>query len=49
LTGRTAVTFWATSIRRCACRGGFDLERFAALRRWLERVAVEPGHIPIDA
>src|SRR5947208_14352875 len=31
-----------------APEGGFDLEPFAALRRWLDRVAAEPGHIPID-
>ena len=27
--------------------GEFDLAPFGALRRWLERVAAEPGHIPI--
>ncbi len=32
-----------------APEGGFDLEPFPAIRRWLERVAGEPGHIPIDA
>jgi len=30
-----------------AGEGEFDLARFAAVRRWLERVAAEPGHIPI--
>jgi glutathione S-transferase len=29
--------------------GGFDLEPCAAVRAWLERVASEPGHVPIDA
>jgi glutathione S-transferase len=29
--------------------GGFDLEPYAAVRSWLERVASEPGHISIDA
>jgi glutathione S-transferase len=29
--------------------GGFDLEPYAAVRTWLERVASEPGHVPIDA
>jgi glutathione S-transferase len=29
--------------------GGFDLERYPALRAWLERVASEPGHVTIDA
>ncbi len=27
--------------------GGFDLTPYAAIRRWLDRVASEPGHIPI--
>jgi glutathione S-transferase len=29
--------------------GGFELEPYAAVRAWLERVAAEPGHVPIDA
>jgi glutathione S-transferase len=32
-----------------APEGGFTLEPFAAVRGWLERVASEPGHVPIDA
>jgi glutathione S-transferase len=32
-----------------AHEGGFELERYPAVRRWLERVASEPGHVPIDA
>jgi glutathione S-transferase len=32
-----------------AKEGGFDLERYPALRAWLERVASEPGHVTIDA
>ena len=32
-----------------ADEGGFDLEPFPALREWIERVASEPGHVPIDA
>jgi glutathione S-transferase len=30
-----------------AGEGGFDLAPYAAVRRWLDRVAAEPGHIPI--
>ncbi len=30
-----------------AHEGGFDLGRFPNVRRWLERVAAEPGHVPI--
>jgi glutathione S-transferase len=29
--------------------GGFELEPYPAVRTWLERVAAEPGHLPIDA
>ena len=29
--------------------GGFGLEPYPGVREWLERVAAEPGHIPIDA
>jgi glutathione S-transferase len=32
-----------------AHEGGFDLEPYPAVRRWLDRVAAEPGHVPIDA
>ena len=32
-----------------AHEGGFDLERYVAIRAWLDRVAAEPGHVPIDA
>src|SRR3954447_3018722 len=32
-----------------AHEGGFDLESSPAIRAWLERVAAEPGHVPIDA
>jgi glutathione S-transferase len=32
-----------------AVEGGFELEAHPAVREWLERVAAEPGHIPIDA
>jgi glutathione S-transferase len=26
----------------------FDLARFPAVRRWLDRIAAEPGHVPMD-
>ncbi len=29
--------------------GGFELEPYPAVRSWLERVASESGHVPIDA
>jgi glutathione S-transferase len=32
-----------------AHEGGFDLERYQAIRGWLDRVASQPGHAMIDA
>jgi glutathione S-transferase len=32
-----------------AHEGGFELEPYPAVRGWLDRVAGEPGHVPIDA
>ncbi len=32
-----------------AHEGGFILDRFSAIRGWLERVASQPRHVPIDA
>jgi glutathione S-transferase len=32
-----------------AHEGGFDLGRYPAVRAWLDRVASEPGHVPMDA
>lgn len=31
-----------------AHEGGFDLSRYAAIRGWLDRVASQPGHVPIE-
>jgi glutathione S-transferase len=30
-----------------AHEGGFDLAAYPAIRAWLERVRVQPGHVPI--
>ena len=30
-----------------ADEGGFELESFPAVHTWLERVASQPGHVPI--
>jgi glutathione S-transferase len=32
-----------------ADEGGFDLDRYGAIRDWLDRVASQPGHKPITA
>ena len=33
----------------CAADGGFDLAAYPAVSAWLQRVAAEPGHIPLEA
>ena len=32
-----------------AHEGGFDLQAYHGVRAWLDRVAAEPGHVPLDA
>jgi glutathione S-transferase len=32
-----------------ADEGGFELEPYPAIRTWLDRVASQPGHVPMDA
>ncbi len=32
-----------------AHEGEFDLDPYPAIRAWLDRVAAQPGHVPIDA
>jgi glutathione S-transferase len=32
----------------CAADGGFDLDAYPAIRAWMNRVAAEPGHIPLS-
>jgi glutathione S-transferase len=32
-----------------AAEGGFDLSPYPAIRAWLDRVAEQPGHVPITA
>jgi glutathione S-transferase len=32
-----------------AHEGAFDLSPYPAIRAWLDRVAAQPGHVPIDA
>src|ERR1700694_3432345 len=33
----------------CAADGGFDLGKYPALRAWLQRVASQPRHVPLQA
>jgi glutathione S-transferase len=32
-----------------ALEGGFELESYPSVRAWIDRVASEPGHVPMDA
>ena len=32
-----------------AHEGGFELQGYPGIRAWIDRVAAEPGHVPIDA
>jgi glutathione S-transferase len=32
-----------------AHEGDLDLESYPAIRVWIDRVAAQPGHLPIDA
>ena len=32
-----------------ASEGGFDLAPYPSVRAWLDRIAAEPGHVPIEA
>ncbi len=32
-----------------AGEGGFELSGYPAIRAWIDRVAAQPGHVPIDA
>ena len=29
-------------------KGGFEMERFPAVNAWLDRIAAEPGHVPLS-
>jgi glutathione S-transferase len=47
--GSTLADLSLYAYTHVAPEGGFDLERFPALRAWIDRVAALPGHVPIDA
>jgi glutathione S-transferase len=48
-SGMTLADIALYAYTHVAHEGGFNLERYPASRAWLERVAAEPGHVPIDA
>jgi glutathione S-transferase len=47
--GMTLADIALYAYTHVADEGGFELDRYPAITAWLERVASEPGHIPIDA
>jgi glutathione S-transferase len=48
-SGLTLADIALYAYTHVAPEGGFDLGPYPAIRAWLERVAAEPGHVPIDA
>jgi glutathione S-transferase len=47
--GMTLADLVLYAYTHVAHEGGFELERYPAIRGWLDRIAAEPGHVPIDA
>ena len=47
--GMTLADIALYAYTHVAHEGGFELDRFPAVRAWLARVAAVPGHVPIDA
>jgi glutathione S-transferase len=47
--GMTLADIALYAYTHVADEGGFDLGAYPAIRRWLERVAAQPGHVAMDA
>jgi glutathione S-transferase len=47
--GMTLADIALYAYTHVADEAGFELDRYPAIGSWLERVASEPGHVPIDA
>jgi len=47
--GMTLADIALYAYTHVADEGSFELDRYPAIGAWLERVASEPGHVPIDA
>lgn len=47
--GMTVADVALYAYTHCADEGGFSLEDYPAIRAWLDRVAAQPGHVPIHA
>jgi glutathione S-transferase len=48
-SGMTLADIALYGYTHVAHEGGFELERYPSTRAWLERVAAEPGHVPMAA
>jgi glutathione S-transferase len=48
-SGLTLADIVLYAYTHVAHEGGFDLGPYPAVRRWVDRVAAAPGHVPIDA
>ena len=46
--GMTIADIALYAYTHVAGEGGFDLDAWPAVRAWLDRVAAEPGHVPMD-
>jgi glutathione S-transferase len=47
--GMTLADIALYAYTHVAHEGGFELEPYPAVRAWVQRVASEPGHVPIEA
>jgi glutathione S-transferase len=47
--GMTVADVALYAYTHVAHEGGFELGAYAAVQAWLERVAAQPGHVPIEA
>ena len=47
--GMTIADIALYAYTHVADEGGFDLEPYPSVHAWLDRVAGQPGHVPIDA
>jgi glutathione S-transferase len=47
--GMTLADIALYAYTHVAHEGGFSLEGYPAVRAWLDRIAAQPGHVPIDA
>jgi glutathione S-transferase len=47
-SGMTLADIALYAYTHVAPEGGFDLGGYPAIRAWIDRIASEPGHVPID-